>query len=371
MPLSFEEELLYQIALSQIPGVGNQTAKKLLAYFGSMEDLFNKKYHQLLKVNDIGPVLAKAISQKIYFKKAEEIFQKVQKNNLKTFFFLSNDYPEKLRNCSDSPILLFAKGDQLNFNKPSIAVVGTRKSTHYGESLTRELVQFAQPFEINFISGFAYGIDIAMHKACIDFGVCNYAIMAGGLDYIYPFAHKKYVNDLLTIGGIISEHAWGFKPDPRYFPMRNRIIAGLSDVVVVMEAASKGGALITADIANSYNREVFAAPGDLDKYYSKGCNRLIFENKAALYLSPENFFEWMNWLDKPKTTPKESILINFDGLHPKEIRLVELLKNKNEENFENLAGLAEMKISQIFSLAIQLELKGFLKILPGNKCKLI
>ncbi len=371
MPVEKEEERIYQIALSQIPGVGNQTARKLIAHFGTINELFSKKYQQLLKVPDIGPVLAKTISQKSYLKSAEKIFQDSMKNDLKIFFFLDENYPERLKSCIDSPIIIYAKGENLNFSPRSIAIVGTRKSTDYGERITNELLVYSQNQNINFISGFAYGIDITMHKICNEMNLPNFAIMAGGLDHVYPYSHKKYLDKIIELGGILSEHPWGTKPDPRFFPMRNRIIAGMSDLVVVIEAASKGGALITADIANSYNREVFAVPGDLNKTYSEGCNKLIFENKAALYLNPIKMFEWMNWDLGLEPHKKKTLEINFNGLDSNQIEIMRYLMEKKEDALENISTNLGIKISQIFALIIQLEILGYLKLLPGNKCRLI
>lgn len=369
-----DQTRIYQIALSQIPGIGNQTAKKLIAYFGSIESLFSKKYHHLIKVPDIGPVLAKAILSKNYLKEAEKIYDNAIKNQLTIISIWDSNYPYRLKPCYDSPTILYFLGNNYSFDKPTIAVVGTRKSTIYGERITQELIQESLNIPLNFVSGFAYGIDITMHRFCNDYGIPNFAVMAGGLDHIYPFSHKKYLDKILELGGILSEHPWGTKLDPRFFPMRNRIIAGLSDVVLVVEAAVKGGALITAEFANSYNREIFAVPGDLKKNSSAGCNKLIFDNKAAIYLNPSQLFDWMNWdisIQKSSIPKNKNLKIQYENLTPELLKIIEYLSQNKVGLLEEMSAVLNIKISQILAMTIQLEILGYIKTISGNQYQLV
>jgi DNA processing protein len=369
MPSTDQNKIL-QIALTLIPHLGDVTARRLISYLGSPEEIFQTPSRLLQKIPNVGEVLSREIHQKCYLTKAEEIYSDCIKNNVFVNFYLDESYPKRLKHLYDSPLLVYVKGiNELNQDK-ILAIVGTRKATDYGRKVTKEIVVDSMNQHVTFISGLAYGIDICMHQICIDNGIPNLAVLAGGFDFIYPYAHKKYIQQITENGAIISEHPIHQKPDSRYFPLRNRVIAGMSDATIVVEAAKKGGALITAEYANNYHREVYAVPGNLDKFFSEGCNNLISMHQANIYTNWSDLTINLNWkLDKNASVQK-NMELNYDRFTDAESAVLAQLHRNGELPLDELAWKVQKSVSEIAVIMLNLEFQGVIKAIPGHRYKL-
>ena len=260
--MSKKNQLKYQIALSLIPGIGCINAKTLVSYVGSVEGIFKEKEFRLKKIPGIGEVTAKSIANQNVLSRAEEELNNIEKHQIQTYFYLDEDYPYRLKRCADAPLVLFSRGN-VNLNKRQmVAIVGTRNATSYGKECCSNLIEaLAERSGYCVVSGLAYGIDVAAHKACLKFGVPTIGVLGHGLDQVYPKLHKSTAERMLEDGGLVSDFLCDPEFDRKNFVKRNRIIAGLCDATIVVESAEKGGSLVTADIADSYNRDVFVFPG--------------------------------------------------------------------------------------------------------------
>ncbi|MFV0248656.1 MAG: DNA-processing protein DprA [Tenacibaculum sp.] len=360
-----KEKLLAVLRLQATKNIGNIIAKKLISATGSPEQIFRESATSLLKIPGIGKYGIQHLFDKDNIKKAEKELLYIEKNNCKCSYYLSSDYPKNLKHCIDSPILIFSKGN-INFNTHRIiSVVGTRSITNYGRELCQKIIDQLAIYKPIIISGFAYGADICAHKAAIDNGLQNIAVMAHGLYRIYPEAHKKYYNHIVDNGGFITEF-W-YKDDPlrENFLKRNRIIAGLSQATVVVESAEKGGALVTADIANSYGREVFALSGRANDMYSVGCNNLIKNNIAHLISSANDIVKVLNWDVEKGLTPQQAE-IPAEELNEQELKIYNYLIENGKQLFDVIALKCDMPVYLLSSVLIQMELKGIVKPLPGK-----
>jgi DNA processing protein len=366
-----DQSRLSLLALHFIPGIGNQIVKQLVSYCGSADRVFNTPKGRLRKIPGIGDVTAHAILNGKYFASAENELRKAEKENANLIFFTDKIYPSRLKQLADAPSLLYTKGNIDFENAKSVGVVGTRKSTDYGRYCVEELVSGLQKHNALIISGLAYGIDIQAHRQALTHHLPTVGIMGSGIDILYPPSHADTVKKMMAHGGIVTENPLGTKPDAHNFPARNRIIAGLCDVLVVVEAALKGGALITADIANTYNKDVLAFPGNVGRSYSEGCNRLIKANKAHLITSVADLEYIMNWDAFGKHTPKKEML-DLDGYEPDEQRILKILmENNNQLMIDELGWRCGLSISKLASLLLTLEFKGVLSPLPGKIYKLV
>lgn len=364
------EHLVYNIALSMIPGIGNVIARNLVAYVGSVEGVFREKEKNLVKIPLVGEVNAQKILRQNVLERAKREVDFIRKNKIKTFFYLDEDYPVRLKNCNDAPIMLFYKGNaNLNEDKV-IAVVGTRNATNYGKEICDELISsFSQRnYPLLVVSGLAYGVDIHAHKACLKYSIPTVGVFAHGLDYVYPTLHAPVAAKMIENGGLLSDFTSETQIDRQNFLSRNRIIAGLADAVVVIESAEKGGALVTADIANSYNRDVFAYPGRSNDIYSKGCNKLIKQNKAILIESQADIEKAMNW-DISSQKPKNIQTSLFVELTSDEQTLVDLLK-PGERFVDELSMETQLPMSRVSALLLGLEFKALVVSLPGKMYRL-
>ena len=290
-----DQNRLSLLALHFIPGIGNHIIRQLVSYCGSAEKVFKTSKGKLRKIPGIGDVTAEAIVKGKPFADAEKEWRKAEREKSQLIFFTDKNYPSRLKQIPDAPSLLYSKGN-IDFENPkSVAIVGTRKSTDYGRECVELLVAGLQKHAALIISGLAYGIDIQAHKQAIKNNLPTIGVMGSGIDVMYPASHIETAKKMFVNGGVVSENPFGTKPDAHNFPARNRIIAGLCDVLVVVEAAQKGGALITAEIANSYNKDVMAFPGNVGRSYSEGCNSLIKSNRAHLITSVKDLEYVMNW----------------------------------------------------------------------------
>jgi len=362
-------ELLYQIALSRIPQIGVVNARRLIAYTSSAEAIFKARSSELQKIPHIGPVLAQAVTRQNVLQEAEGILDACVKANIQVLFYTDRVYPDRLKQIYDAPLVLYFSGSVDLNHERFLAVVGTRKATDYGKRTTQNLVSQSLGSQAIFISGLAFGIDIEVHRTCMQHQIPNIAVLAGGFNHIYPAKHKQYLEALVAHGGIISEHPLHQKPDPRFFPLRNRIIAGMSDATVVVEAAEKGGALITADYANNYHREVFAIPGNLDKMFSAGCNRLIQKNKAVIYTDFEALCQQMNWVQEGQQL-KPTKGLNWSRLTESETEIMALLVRNGEMNLDTIAWKLQKKVTDLAITLLNLEFQGLIKALPGYAYRL-
>jgi DNA processing protein len=365
------EQLLYQIAITLIPNVGDITAKKLIAYCGSAKQVFEEKKRVLEKIPGIGGVNAQKIIQgKIEaLALAEEEIGFIEKDGVQPLFYLDDNYPKRLLHCEDGPILLYSKG-KIDFNNQKvISIVGTRKATDYGKDFCEKIVKELVPHNPLIVSGLAYGIDIYSHKAAIKYNLQTAAVLAHGLDRIYPSQHTSVAKQMIENGGLVSDYKSGTNPDRENFPKRNRIVAGLSDLTIVIESSKKGGSLITAHIANDYNRDVFALPGRLNDSQSEGCNNLIKSHKAALIQSVKDIEYIMGWeADKKARTNQKQLFIE---LSEEEKVLTQLLSIQEKLAIDDLSLQAKLPMSKTASLLLELEFNGVVKSLPGKMYKLV
>lgn len=361
--------LLHQIALTLIPGVGSVNSRLLLNYFGSAENVFAAKKSELLSIQGIGEKTAKSILQHDFFVRAEKEIAFVEKYKLKTFFYNDEDYPRRLKNCYDAPILLYYKGNaELNSSR-IVSIVGTRNATSYGKELTDTLVSELKKNNVLVVSGLAYGIDAMAHKAALKNAIPTVGVVGHGLDRIYPAQHREIAEKMLAHGGILTEFPSETRPDRENFPKRNRIVAGLADATIIVEASLRGGALITAELANSYNRDVFSFPGNIKQEFSAGCNFLIKTNRANLITSAKDLEYILGWTNE---APKEefrqlSLRINLSS---EEKRIVDVLLEKRQAGIDELSIDTNLPQSKLAITILGLEMQGLIITLPGKIYKL-
>lgn len=365
-----DDVFINRIALTLIDGVGDVLAKQLISYCGSAEAVFKEKRRVLESIPDIGPKTAKAIIAFKDFERAEKELAFIRKHSIEVYFYLDEDYPHRLKHCPDAPVLLYYKGTASLNKKRMVAIVGTRNATDYGKNFTTRLVEELAAMHVSVVSGLAYGIDITAHKACVSMSVETIGVLAHGLDRVYPFIHSGIARKMVACGGLITEHISGANPDKENFPKRNRIIAGLCDAVVVVEAATKGGALITAEIADSYNRDVFALPGRIDDVHSEGCNLLIKSHKASMLQSAADIRYIMGWDDeKQKSKPAQTSL--FVQLSEEEKIIIGILSEKSKAPVDDIYIRSGMVQSKVASLLLNLEFSGLVRCLPGKIYELV
>lgn len=363
------ENLKYKIALTLIPNIGDILAKRLVAYCGSVQAVFEEKKSSLEKIPGIGSMHASAVINHTIFELAEEEIKFIEKNNIQPLFYLDSDYPKRLTYCEDSPVMLYYKGN-VNLNSEKIiSIVGTREATEYGKKMCEKLIADLAIHNVLIVSGLAYGIDICAHKAALDNGLPTVCTLAHGLDRIYPAIHKLTAQKMLENGGWLTDFTSKTAPDRENFPRRNRIVAGISDATIVIESKKSGGSLITADIANSYNRDVFAFPGRVDDVCSEGCNNLIKQNKAALIQSAADLIYILGWEQtKNVKAPQQKKL--FLELSADEEVLVNVLKEKDSVTIDDLCFATKLPMSKVSGLLLTLEFSGIVKSLPGKAYRL-
>ena len=365
-----DNQLMQKIALSIIPGIGGVLARNLVAYVGSVEGVFNEPLKSLQKIPGIGEVNAHRVKDKTLFVQAEKEIRFIEKNGIQPWFYTDKEYPRRLKNCPDAPILFYSKGN-MNLNTAHVlSIVGTRNATNYGKQVCEELIQkiAERNYNVLIVSGLAYGIDIQAHKSAIKFGLPTVGVVAHGLDKLYPSLHTETARKMTENGGLVTDFPSGTKIDPSNFIRRNRIVAGLADATVVVESAEKGGALITAEIASSYNRDVFAFPGRAGDVYSKGCNQLIRNSGANLIEGIDDLEFFMGWEKASKNKPVQSSL--FVELNPDEEKIVGLLREHSELFVDQISSELTLPVSRVSALLLNLEFKNVLVSLPGKMYKL-
>ncbi|MCD2258189.1 DNA-processing protein DprA [Psychroserpens luteolus] len=365
-----DRDLIHVLALQHIPKIGDVIAKKLINHCGSAEGVLKEKKANLLKIDGIGLTTVKGIYDSTHIKAAEDELRFIKANDIFSLYFTDDDYPEKLKHCIDSPILLFQSGHIALKNKPIISIVGTRKITTYGVAFCEKLIEQLSSFDPVIVSGFAYGTDITAHKSAIKNNLQTIGCLAHGLNQIYPKSHKKYRVDVEKHGGFLTDFWSSAAFDRNNFLKRNRIIAGISDATIVIESAEKGGSLVTADIANSYNRDVFAVPGRVTDTQSIGCNNLIKTQQAHVLSNPLDIAYMLNWqLEDHKKTPIQKQL--FVELTSEEKVIYKYLKEHGKQLLDVIALNCQMPIFKIASMLLTMELKGVIRPLPGKQFEII
>jgi DNA processing protein len=360
-----DNELLYKIALTKIPNIGNVHAKSLLNIFKEPEQIFKATKLQLEKIEGIGSVRASSIKAFRDFDHCKKEIDFIQKHAIDALFFLDEKYPKRLLNCYDAPILLYYKGcSNLNTSK-IISIVGTRSNSDYGKQICEKFISDLKLKDVLIVSGLAYGIDTIAHRTALNNNMETIGVLAHGLDRIYPTANKPLAKEMILQGGLLTEFVSGTNPDKQNFPNRNRITAGICDVLVVIETSKKGGSLITAEMANDYNKDVFAFPGKATDIKSEGCNKLIQLNKAHLITEAKDLLEMMQWNEVKSNVKKVTPQLFYD-LNKEELEVLEFFKQKTEWQIDDLCMQSKMNNSKIAGVLLSLEMNGIIISLPGK-----
>ncbi|NHM02716.1 DNA-processing protein DprA [Flavobacterium difficile] len=358
-------ELLHALALLKVDGIGDIVAKKLITHCGSAQAVFEAKKKALLAIDGVGEVLFKKLQDHSVFQLVEKELQFVEQQNISCLYYQEASYPERLKHCIDGPLVLFQSGNIDFQNRKLINIVGTRQVTPYGTEFTKKLIADLAPLNPIIVSGFAYGIDIVAHQAAMENNLQTIGVLAHGLNQIYPKMHQKYMAKMEQNGGFMTEFWSTSNPDRENFIKRNRIVAGMCEATVVIESAEKGGSLITANLANDYNRDVFAVPGRVSDKFSQGCNNLIKTQRAHLLNSAADLIYILNWdLQEKKVTPIQKQL--FVSLTDDEQKIYDYLQNKQPELMDIIALDCDLPIFKISSLLLNMELKGVIRPLPGK-----
>lgn len=363
-------DLIFQLALTRIPHIGHVHAKTLTSIFGTAEAIFKTPKNKLEKIEGIGQVRASSIKSFKDFKSCEDEIHFTEKHRIKPIFINDDEYPKRLLNCYDSPVLLYYKGNASLNKSRFVSIVGTRANTDYGKTICEQFIDELKTYNITVISGLAYGIDTIAHKSAIKHNLPTIGILAHGLDRIYPYANKSLAKQMIENGGLLTEYPSGTNPDKQNFPERNRITAGICDALVVIETSKSGGSLITAEIANSYNKDIFAFPGRINDTKSEGCNQLIKNNKACLISSSADLVNFMGWNEKKTTKmPKQQSL--FIDLNNEELLLFKYIEDAAETDIDTLTIKSGLSHSSVAVSLLSLEMNGLIKSLPGKRFKTI
>lgn len=366
----YSQESIDLLTINFIPGLGDILIKQLVAYTGSPSEVLQSRKKALEKIPGIGPASIQALldEKDAAKQRAHEELTKLEKVGAHMWTYLDAGFPSRLKAIPDGPPLLFTKGN-FHFEHPRIlAIVGTRQATSYGKDAIHQFMEELVPYNPLIISGLAYGIDIAAHKTALSFGLENWAVMATGIDKVYPSIHKSVAEQLCQNGGLITENPVGTKPDAPRFPARNRIIAGLADAIWVVEAIEKGGALITARLGNDYFKDVFALPGNINQNSSVGCNWLIQKNMAAVVTSGVQLAESMNWtLDGVVPTKNKESKGIPEGIGGNERQILEVMHQVGDIQLDELAWRIQIPVNELAATLLHLEFMGLVRSLPGKK----
>ena len=360
-----ESRKLYEIALTLIQGVGDVVGKKLVAYCGGAEAVFCETKKALTKIPNITESIVDNIMSPNVLKRAEEEIKFVEKNEITPLFYLDSQYPKRLQHCHDSPMLLYYKG-KADLNAPKVVgVVGTRNISDYGKYVTENVIEDLSADNVLIVSGLAYGVDAAAHRAALKYDLATVGVLGHGMQTVYPAENRKLSQKMLEKGGVLTEFISGTKPDRENFPQRNRIVAGMVDCLLVVESALKGGAMITAEIANSYDREVFAVPGRVGDIYSEGCNHLIKINKANLLTNAADIRYIMRWDVDTKVVAKQMRM--FRDFSEDEKKIMDVFGDNRTVHLDDIIVGSELPPSKIASVLLSLEFDGILTALPGKR----
>jgi DNA processing protein len=367
------EALFYEIALSQIEGVGSVLYRQLVNTFGSAEEVIKAPASKLLKVPNIGKITISNFKENSEaLSKAEDIMKKNEKHGISTINFKHKDYPKRLLQIFDAPPILYFKGNGLGHFQKIVAIVGTRQASDYGKESVNQIVSELAAYNVQIISGLAYGVDIAAHKSALKNEMSTVGVLANSLDGVYPESHYKIAQEMLQQGLLISEQPAGKETKPSFFVARNRIIAGMCDAVIVVESAKKGGSMVTAQQANNYNREVFAIPGGIFQKYSEGPNYLISNQMAQIFTNTADLVKWMNWdgTENPNQSKKSNPEIDLQQYSDDEKKVIQALVKNGEMILDDLSWQTQIHLNKLASILLNLEFQDIVKQSPGKKFKI-
>ena len=361
-----KSDMLHKIAITRIPRVGGVIAKNLISYCGGAEEVFRASKRELLKIPGIGPVIAENIVEQNVLREAEVEMEWMERHDIQPIFYLDDNYPLRLRPYEEAPLVLFYKGNT-DLNAPrTVAIVGTRKPTQRGKMVCEEIVEELKKYEVQIISGLAYGIDVTAHKKCVKIGVPTIGVLGHGLDRIYPPEHRSVGMEMCENGGLLTEFSYQVQPKREHFPMRNRIIAAMSDALIVVESGEGGGSIISAELARKYGKVVFAVPGRMRDDHSKGCNLLIKKGKARLLEHADDVATTLKW-GKDQTPSPDFREKLYNNLNENEKIIVNILKNVDDMSIDKITFESRLAPAQISSILLNLEFKGLIKNLPGKR----
>ncbi len=364
------DTLFYLLALQKVKNIGDISAKKLLRHFGSAQAVFEAAKHNEIEVQDIGSVMIRSLKNFNDWQRVTEEIKYIEQNQLKVVSIFDDDYPYRLQHAPDGPILFFYQGNADLNHRKMISVVGTRNMTSYGKRMVAEIIEGLVDYKPVIISGLAYGVDVEAHLQALKYDLPTIGVLGHGFQRVYPAIHQKIARQMLENGGLISEF-WHTDPvDRNNFLKRNRIVAGMSEAVIIIESAEKGGALVTADIANSYNRDVFAVPGRASDTFSKGCNNLIKNNKAALITEAEDIINMLQWTEE-KVKPASPQLNLFVDLNEDEQAIFDLLQTEGKISLDEMSLRLKMPVSKLAQILLQMELNNIVTSLPGKFFELL
>jgi DNA processing protein len=362
-----KRELWYKIAATKISLVGPITARNLISYCGSPEAIFEATKKELLKIPGIGEKIADSVLSKEALKDAEAEIEFIERHGIQTHFYLDKKYPARLKHFPDSPLILYYKGNANLDHGKTVGIVGTRQPTPSGIAICDEIVEGLQAFKPLVISGLAYGIDITAHRKCLETGIPTVGVLGHGMSKIYPPQHRSVAEKMMENGGVLTEFSSAVGPDRENFPLRNRIIAGLCDALIVVETARQGGSIITAQIANNYNKDVFAVPGRIKDKYSQGCNELIKTNRAALLESVEDLAYIMRWDSEDAVKPAKQRELFLELSDNERLVVGHLGRGEDAAGIDKLMYETNLTTSEISSILLELEFKGVVRSLPGKR----
>lgn len=362
-------DLLYQVALTLTPNIGDVHAKALINIYGDATAIFKAPKKQLENIEGIGSIRAGSIKAFNDFNSCEAEINFIEKYKITPLFITDDHYPKRLLNCYDSPSLLYYRGNA-DLNKINIvSIVGTRNHSEYGKQQCEQLIEELKEENILIVSGLAFGIDTIAHKASLKNNMHTVGVLAHGLDRIYPAQNKILAKQMTEQGGLLTDFISGTNPDKQNFPKRNRIVAGICDALVVVESGKKGGSLITAELANSYNKDVFAFPGRVIDSKSEGCNFLIKNNKASLITGAADLLELMNWVPKEKKLQKKQREL-FIELTPEEKIVMDILQQQDNIQIDELYFKSGLSSSAVAAALLMLEMQGIVTAMPGKLYKI-
>lgn len=364
------EHAIEKIALTLIDGVGPITSRQLISYLGGVQEVFQAKKKDLLAIPGIGEKTVNSISRhKEIFARAEAEVEFIMKHEIKVLFYTDKSYPFRLKAVEDSPILLYYKGTADLDHHRVVSIIGTRSPSEQGKILCEKIVEDLHAFDVIILSGLAYGVDITAHRKAVELNIPTIGVMGNGMDKLYPSAHISTSKRMIQNGGLLTQFMTKTKPDRENFPMRNKVVAGLSDAVVVIESGLEGGSMITADYANHYNKDVFAIPGRPTDEMNAGCNTLIKRNKASLIESATDIAHFMNWDKKSETNLVQRTL--FHDLNENEQKVIALLKQNETISIDRFYNELMVSPSRMAGILLEMEFKGLIKGLPGKKYMII
>lgn len=363
------DRLFNRLALTMLSTVGAKLSKNLLHHFTTPEEIFKAKSKDLLQVAGVGLKAIQMLKKDLHFKKAEQELKFIEKNNISTCWFEDADYPRRLKYFDTAPILLYYRGENVFSQSRTVAVVGTRKPSHYGKDLTNKLLEGLANYNVTLVSGLAYGIDIQAHKQGLKMGIPNIAVLGHGLHTLYPQAHRKTAKEIIATGCLLTEFSSQANFDKENFPRRNRIIAGLADALIVVESGRKGGSIITAEFANEFNKDVFAFPGKTTDSMSEGCNRLIKQHKANLIESVDDLAYVMRWDEWSKEKQIQRTL--FNDLDTFEQNIIHILAAHGDLSMDEIMIKSDRSPSATANDLLQLEFKGLIQSMPGKRFRMI